>query len=225
MAVLTDLIECKRILEIDPLNTSEDAKLNFFIEYAGDLIEEYLDRKLALASRTEYYDGTGTPQLRLRCRPVFTTPTIQVWEDKTGYYGSESNDYGSETALTYGADFFLKVDQSDGISSRSGLLIRRNAFWPKKDARQRGLLSPYVTTGYGAVKVIYTAGYSVDTMPSQIRAASNLLVARLRALFPTGMEVSSESYEERHVSLVAARKDYLMALVKPMLFSFRNWSH
>lgn len=223
MAVLTDLIEAKRILEIDPLDTSEDAKLNLFIEYSGDLIQEFLGRELKLASRTEYYDGSGTAQIRLRSRPVYSTPAIQVWEDKTGYYGSEADDYADETKLTYGSEFFLKIDQSDG-TSRSGLLIRRNAFWPKKDARQRGFLTPYVATGYGAVKVTYTGGYSVDSMPSQVRAACNLLVARLRALFPTGIEISSESYEERHISMVAARRDYLMALVKPMLFSMRSWS-
>lgn len=223
MAILSDLMETKRILEIDLLDTSEDSKLSFFLEYAGDIIEEYLDRRLLQLERTEYYDGSGTMQLRLRSRPVLTTPTIQVWEDRSGYYGSTSGGYATDTQLTYGDHFFLKIDEPDG-TSRSGLLIRRNAFWPKKDARQRGFLSPYASTGYGAVKIIYTGGYTIDGMPSQIRAAANLLVARLRALFPTGMEISSESYEERHLSLVAARKDYLLALVKPMIHSFRNWS-
>jgi hypothetical protein len=182
-----------------------------------------LGRELALASRTEYHDGTGTSRLRLRCRPVRTSPTIQVWEDRGATFGAEADDYATATALTYGTDFYLKIDRTDG-TSRCGLLVRRNAFWPKKNVRQHGLLAPYVGQGFGHVKVTYTGGYSLDEMPSQIRAAANLLVARLRALFPTGMEISSESYEERHVSLVATRKDYLMALVKPMIHSFRNWS-
>lgn len=224
MARLTDLNEVRRVLELDPLNTSEDAKLSFFIEYASDLIEEYLDRPLAYAVRTEYYDGSGTQELRLRARPVHVSPTPVVYEDKIGYYGSASGAYDSSTQLVYGTDFFVKLDGTDGTQSRQGILVRRNNFWPKKDSRQRGYLAPYVSTGYGHVKVTYAGGYTVDAMPSQIRAACNLCVARLRALFPTGMEISSESYEERHVSLVATRRDYLLALVKPMLFSFRSWS-
>ncbi len=224
--ILSDLSEMKKILEIDPLDTSEDSKLSFFAEWATGLIAEFLDFRdgFDLKSRVEYYDGTGTPLLRLKVRPVFPTPTIEVSVDEAGYYGEFSGAFSKPgSTLVYGTDFFLKAEYPDG-SSRSGMLIRLNNFWPKRDARQRGLLSPFIVPGYGPIKVTYTAGYTTDTLPPQFRAACNLLVARLRFLFPLGMEIGSESYEERHISYLANRKDYLMSLVKPMLFSFKSWS-
>ena len=221
--LLTDLNELKRVLQIDARNPSEDVQLNFFAEWASDLIQKYLDRDLEYKSRTEYYDGSGTLQLRLRTRPVYQTPTPVVNVDQGGFWGEASGGFLATTQLVYGQDYFLKIDTDDGTSS-CGLLIRRGDWWPKNFSRFRGLLAPFVTPGYGCVKVTYTAGYTVDTLPSQIRAACDLLVARLRYLFPLGMELSSESYEERHISLLAARKDYLLSLVKPMIFQYRNWS-
>jgi len=217
------LNELKRVLQIDVRNPAEDVQLNFFAEWASDLIQKYLDRDLEYKSRTEYYDGSGTVQLRLRERPVYQTPAPVAYVDTNGYYAETSGAFGPATQLTYGTDFFLKIDGDDG-TSRCGILLRRTDWWPKSFSRYRGLLAPAVTPGYGCVKVTYTAGYTADTLPGQIRAACDLLVARLRYLFPLGMEVSSESYEERHVSLLAARKDYLLALVKPMIFQYRNWA-
>jgi hypothetical protein len=221
--LLTDLSELKRVLELDPDDPSEVAKLNFFIEQASDWILEYLNRKdIEKKSRTEYYDGTGTLELNLKARPVFTTTAIRAFVDEAGYYGQTSGGFASTSELTYGDDFFLKIDQSDG-TSRCGILVRRGRHWPQPNVRTRGLLAPFIGEGYGCVKVIYTGGYTVDTLPAAIRGACNLLVARMRYIYPLGMQIGSESYEERHISLVDKNKNYFMSLVAPMLFSYRNW--
>ncbi len=223
--MLTDLRELKAILEIDPDNTAEDAKLLFLAEWASDWIEELLNRKnrLFFKSRTEYYGGSGTQQLLLRARPVFTTPTIQVYSDDTGYFGSNPDGFNASTLLTYGDDYCLVIDQDDG-SSRSGILVRMQGYWFKPSVRQKGLLTPFIGNAYGNIKVVYTAGYTIDNLPSQLRAATNFLIARMRAILPLGMEVASESYEERSISLIAERRDYLLAIIKPMIYSYRNWS-
>jgi hypothetical protein len=224
--LLSDINELKAILEIAPDNTTEDKKLWFFVEYASDLIEELLDRRgMSFAARTQYYDGSGTPLLRLRSRPVHVSPEIQVYVDEQGGYGQVSGSFDSSTtALTYGTDFYLKLSPDDATRSRSGLLVRHNNFWNKRSARQRGLLAPFVAPGFGSIKVVYSGGYTVEDLPPAFRAATNLLVARLRYLFPLGMPIGSESYEERHISLLDQRKDYLMSLVRPMILSYRNWS-
>lgn len=222
---LTDLRELKEVLEIDPLNTTEDTKLLFFIEQATSWIKELLNRHgLEYKSRTEYYRGTGTQKLLLKSRPVFTTPTIQVFVDEQGYFGAASGAFGSTTAWTYGVDFTIQPDQEDG-TSRSGILYAINRYWPKPSARQRGLLTPFLSPDLGSIKIIYTAGWTTDNMPAIVRQACNLLVSKMRYIFPLGMELSSESYEDRSISILGERKDYLLGGIKPMLIPyFRNWT-
>ena len=62
-------------------------------------------------------------------------------------------------------------------------------------------------------------------MPALLRQAVLTLVVRMRYLMPVGMEIGSESYEERNITVVAEKKDYLMGIVKPMVLPYyRNWS-
>ena len=220
---LTDIREFKKSASIDPDDTSEDAVINYCIEWASNWIEEYLNRKLSLKQRTEYYDGTGTQTLQLRARPVYSVPEISVRVDEAGFYGSTSGAFASDTALTYGGDFCLKIDQDDGIRSRCGLLIRMKSYWPRPSVRQRGLLAAFIGNDHGSIKITYTAGYTVDELPAQLRMACNILVNKLRYILPIGMELGSESYEERHISIIARQKNYFMSLIAPMLFTFRNW--
>jgi len=223
--LLTDLTELKAILEIDPNNTTEDVKLNFLITWASAWIEEILNRPgFSYSVRTEYYNGTGTQRITLRGRPVFQSPTPQVWVDDHGYYGARSGAFdGDNEELTYGNDFTIAWDQPDG-TSRSAILVRIGNYWDKPTVRSAGLLSPYIGPAFGNVKVTYAAGYTVDTLPVVFRMATNLLVARMRYLLPIGMEIGSESYEERSISVISDSKQYLTGLIRPMILPYRNWS-
>jgi hypothetical protein len=225
---LIDLQELKILLEIDPNNDSEDVKLTFFIEYATSIIEEILNRPgLGKQSRTEFHSGTGTNRLLLKHRPVFTTPAIEVYTDDGGYYATASGSFNVSTSLlTYGSDYTLQIDQPDG-TSRCGILVRIGDFWKKRNYRQTGLLSPFLGDGFGNIKVVYTGGYTMDTLPPAIRQAMVLMIARMRYILPLGLELTSESYEERSISMggswAGANRNYFLTLVKPMLLSFRNW--
>ena len=218
----SDLNELKSILGIDRGDTSEDRNLLFYIEMVSSWIEELLNRPgFTYKSRTEYYDGTGTQKLQLRSRPVFITPTIQVYGDESAYWGSVTDSFNATTtSLTYGTDFALRIDQENGTSSRSGILIRIGDYWNKRSARVHGLLSPFLDYSYGSYKIIYTAGYSVDTLPPVFRLACNMLIARLRYVMPLAVELSSESYEERSISVEL--KPFLEE-IKIMLLPYRNW--
>lgn len=227
--LLTDLTELKTVLEIDLDDTREDKKLLFFVEYASNWIEEILNRPdLTYKSTTEYYDGTNTKMLCLRRRPVFATPTVYV--DMSGYYGTGTGSFNSTTSvLSYGRDFTLKLDWQQKVGplvvdvSRSGILIRINNVWPKPNTRTPGYLSPWVGPDTGSIKITYTAGYTVDTLPPVFRMATNLLVAKMRYVFPLGLEMNSESYEDRFVSFLMEKKDYFLSLVKPLILPYRNW--
>lgn len=224
----TDVRELKSVLEIHPLDTREDRNLNFFNEWASAWLEQVVGREMTLRARTQFYGGQGTQKILLRNRPVFPNigqaDVIQVFLDESGNFGSTSGSFDSgTTALTYGEDFALEIDQDDG-TSRSAILWRLGDLWPRPAVRQRGLLTPFLGPSIGNVKVIYTAGYTTDTLPAQLRLACNLLVARLRYIFPLGMELGSEGYEERSIGLIAERDDYILSMVKPMVLSYRNWT-
>lgn len=224
---MIDLREIKAKMELDPGDSSDDKILNFIIPQAIEWIEEVLGRKLQYKTRTEYYNGTNNPKLCLRARPVFATvpdpyTDLTVWHDPDGYWGS-GDDAFSEDPLTYGTDYALKIDSDDG-SSRCGVLVRINGVWEKPAYRQAGYLSAFVGEDKGSIKVTYTAGYTADTVPGALRMAASFLVIRIRRLFPLGYELSSESYEERSISIMADNKHYLLGLIMPMLVQFQNRS-
>lgn len=228
--IYNDLRTMKTLLDLDPGDTSQDKKLNFFNEYAAGIIEELLDRDFTYKARTRFYDGTGTQKLCLRHRPVYPAPpagysALSVVIDESGEWGEASGSF-TNTALTYGTDYSLKLDMDDG-GSRSGILYRINDYWPKPQVRQRGLLTPFLGPDMGSIKVTYTAGYTADTLPANIRLAAELIIARLNQLFPLGLIASGESYSDTagsiSHSILQPWHDLLTGLAKPLLYNFRNW--
>lgn len=223
--ILTDLNELKGLLEIDPADRAEDKNLLFLSEYASGIIEEFLDRPgLSLRERTEYYAGTGTNLLCLRSRPVYASPAPSVRVDSQGFFGAASGSFGSDTALTYGTDYAVKIDQDDGLRGRSGILVKMTGYWERPRVRTPGLLTPYLGQGQGNIKVTYTGGYTADSLPLNFRLAASLLITKLRYIFPLGVELGGEGYEERSISVAAPQRGYLMSLVRPLLWGHRNWS-
>lgn len=224
MALYQDLNELKAELDIDPGDTSEDKKLNFLLTIASSWIEELLGREnIFYAVRTEYYSGTGTQRLLLRNRPVYTNPVPLVYLDEAGHYGQPPTAFDPITSsLVYGTDFVLELSEEGG-TSRSGILVRLNDYWPKPFVRQAGLLTPFVGDSYGTIKIIYGGGYTVDNLPPIFRFACTMLIARMRMILPLGAELAGESYEDRSISVITSQKGQLTALIRPMIWGYRNW--
>lgn len=223
--LFTDLQEIKTLLEIDPLDNSENSKLWIYIRYATDWIEEIIGRPgISFASRTEFYDGTGTPKLILRSRPVYLNPEIEVYIDSGGYFGQVSGSFNPTTSRLYwGRDFVLRTDGENNAYSRSGILQRVRSAWTKPSVRQPGYLSPFINQDTGSIKVIYSGGYTVDTLPSNFRLACNLLVSEFRYIFPLGMQLGSESYEGRSIAPIISEKQKLLRLVIPLIAPYISW--
>lgn len=221
--LFTDLGELKAALEIPAGNKREDKKLLLFAGWASEWLAEALGRAdtFGLKERTEFYSGTGTMLLPLKARPVYASPAVQVWEDKDGAWGAASGAFASATALTYGTDFTLKVDDGSTLS-RSGLLVRLGGTWEKRWYREAGRLSPFLGPSRGSIKVTYTGGYTADTLPGPLREAAVFLIAKMRHVLPLGVELTSESYEERSISWSPNQKSYLMGLIRPLIEPYRN---
>jgi hypothetical protein len=228
-----DIREIKTLMEIDPADTGADKIILLLAEWASNWIEEILHRDFSYKQRVQVYRGTGTQRLALRNRPVFpltgTSNQIAVVVDEGANYGfatgafTNAGQTSAQPALIFGTDFTLIMDGDDQTTSRSGILIRLNDLWSKPIVRQAGYLSPFITDDTGSIRVTYTAGYTIDTLPGQLRLAANALVARLKYLFPNFMEISSEGYEERSLSYAANRDKYVMSMIYPLILNFRNW--
>jgi len=228
--LLTDLREIKSFLEIEPNDTSEDKKLNFYIEMVSQWIGEILNRPdFSYQFRTQIISGSGTQRILLRFRPVYpmigTPQQLTVTVDEGAYFGCASGSFTSNPGvqpLTYGVDYCLEIDQVDG-SSRSGVLWRLNDYWPRPFAREIGILSPFAVPDTGSIQVQYMGGWTCDTLPAVFRLAINMAVAKLRSFFPLGIPLGSESYEERSVSYIIEKKNYIINDLRPLIWSWRNW--
>jgi len=70
--MLADLGTCKLSLNIAPADTAQDGWLAHLVVAADGTIKRYCKQVLETQVFTEFFDGTGTPDLVLRQRPVRT---------------------------------------------------------------------------------------------------------------------------------------------------------
>ncbi len=228
----TSVAELKQNLGIPAGDTTEDFTLGIVIQYASDWITEILGHDPFYASRVQYYRGTGTQNLVLNNRPVDLTVNLSgtgqpmsVILNETGYFGQASGSFstsGLATVLNIGVDYTIKPDYDNPDVSRAAVLYRIGDVWPKPQMRQRGILSPFIGQDLGSIQVIYSAGYMIADLPSQLRLAADLLAAKILWVISTGLDVGSEGYEERSLSIVAENKAWLISLVWPLLQNFIN---
>jgi hypothetical protein len=136
---------------------------------AEDWVKRYCNRDFPYrASATEYYDGTGTPQLRLKRTPVASIASI--YEDWQGNYGYTSGAFPSSSLLTSGENYALRLDSpfNDGLSY-SGIVQRIGGVWPYRKRRSTDMLSYNKEPLPGCLKVTYSGGFQL--MPHSLKRA------------------------------------------------------
>lgn len=95
-ALLTDI---KAFLKIT--GSGQDTNLGTAVDHARGLLDAYLNRTIATATYTEYYDGDGSDRVVLNHRPV--TSVTSLHDDPDRGYGS--------TYLIAATDYILYADQ------------------------------------------------------------------------------------------------------------------
>lgn len=147
----TDLVErdseLKPYLNINPTDDDKDELLDQVNDYARHLIEAYLGRLLVTRGAiTEYHSiWRVSPNLYALQRPIISVTTIH--EDAAA-------EYGASTLLTVTTDYV--------VSKPQGKIIRVDTN-----------LQTSWTTGFRAIKMIYTAGYAnTAAVPSDIKFAA-----------------------------------------------------
>ncbi len=128
---------------------NEDAIVGDLVNGVSNLVSSFVGHKLLEATYTEYYDGDGTEELILKNFPVTTLSSLNDDPQRA---------FASPTAKNIAADTML-----DGAAG----IVR---LWNNGGIFQRAR---------GNVKAVYTAGYTLLTMPYDIQLAVRKMVAFL----------------------------------------------
>lgn len=187
--------------KIPQLNKLSTEFLSLLIGWAEKSINNYIKRNLNSATYTEYYNGSGTPDLRLHNYPV--TAVSNLYIDADGYYGRKTGAFPATSELNEGESWVLEIDAYDGTAtSKSGIIKRISTFGgsfigtsvpftPLVGSKLAADELPVWPIGYGNIKVVYTAGYT--TIPADIEMAATSLCALMSRNVPVGGEITSES--------------------------------
>ncbi len=130
--------------------------------------------------------GGTTDALCLDHGWVLLNSTLQVFEYSGAYYGQVSETNWANNELTRGTHYALEMD-GDQYVSRSGVLIRLGAEWPRSR---------------GGVKVTYMAGFSATEFTGALSGeadhtdASDIRYATLQALGRAYNQAKMQQYQQ-----------------------------
>lgn len=122
---LTSIAAAKSHIGIAPLETSQDAVLERFINSSSLKIENYINRKVLKRQYTEFQDGRGNDRILVRQWPA--DMPLELWDsdsliDPSEYTLEDSSDGGIGVILTSGRRFSrgnqnIKIVYEAGYSS------------------------------------------------------------------------------------------------------------
>ncbi len=161
-----------------------------------DAIKKRLRQPIELATYTEYYDAEPTENIILRFGPVATSG-LQV--TVAPFSGGNPAKFVGLAPLNLYTDYVLDVDQPDGVTSRSGLLIRIGGAWGYYFLAPVRRLNSALESDKRAVQVIYTAGYTV--VPPSVTLAAYLVMSKLWLSRQMGAQATSASLNGASYSL------------------------
>jgi len=194
--VLLSLTEHKQFASIVTNDPVRDASLQAIIDETTDSILRYCNNGNILQSTyTQILPLPITPSLLLPFAPVIyapsATPTpidLQIYINVCA--NGDPAQFTSETLTTPYSDWILDT-YSDITTSESGIVKFTNGTWFFSRERPIYSLGVKITPTPGAVKVVYTAGYT--TVPSAIKGAINLITRKIYNARKLGFPVVSES--------------------------------
>ncbi|TXH42913.1 MAG: hypothetical protein E6Q97_34960 [Desulfurellales bacterium] len=170
---------------------SEDPIIETFINKASIWANDFTQRLLLSRTLTEYYDGEGETELLLRQYPVTAL---------TNLYDDPLRAFGAGTAIDIANNVVL--DGEKGI-------VR---LWNQAVAFNDGIFN---------VKVVYTAGYALASVPESIKEAVLLYIGNLyrRQYQDQRFGVSSETIGDRTTNYA---NDEFPAKAKALLNPYRS---
>lgn len=161
---------------------------------ASTAAERYTNRTFAKATRTEYYDGNGYPNLPLRSLPISSAEddAPSVWLDINGGYGQTPGAFASDKLLTQGTEYVVEYERGElqtrqipggwWWASSLGGPIASPWGWP--GLTRRGTSWVGWPKAPGCIKVTYTAGYA--RIPADLVMAVVSMAQYMMTVVPSG---------------------------------------
>lgn len=211
------------------VDTVQQERYDQLRQGAEAAIKNYVKWPIEQATVTQFYDGPGQQDLALRY--PWVSAVANVWLDPRGAYGQFSGGFPTETLLTAGTQYALKLDWTEGAVafSKEGNLVclaTPNVFWFPSDfffgalSQRRGLsyaLPAAWPKGPGILKVELTYGFA--TIPLDIQTAVVESVAIFNNTNQYGGVITSESLARYSYSLST---DHLFGSVRQILSRWRD---
>lgn len=170
---------------------SEDPIIEGFINKASIWANDFTQRLLLSRTLTEYYDGEGETELLLRQYPV--TALTSLYDD---------------TLRAFGAGTAIDIANNVVLDGEKGIV----RLWNQAVAFNDGIAN---------VKVVYTAGYALASVPESIKEAVLLYIGNLyrRQYQDQRFGVSSETIGDRTTNY---SNDEFPAKAKALLNPYRS---
>jgi len=226
LASLTDLKT-----QIGASGTTDDTQLQSCLTAADRAVKAYCRCDFEAASRVEYLDGPGTPELVLpwAWRPVNTITEVRL--DLNGGRGQKADTFGTDTVLELGTDY--TYDTATGILRRERVTVQTWLGWPGYGVGPSVQWAGLSTYGgpaahrprlAGCVKVTASTGYATaGQVPADLRAAVIQLAAWLFLIEPNGGLVpTSQSYIDVSQTLTWPQAELIGNLTVPALGTVRQ---
>lgn len=190
-------------------STADDLRLQGILDEASETVAAYCRRRFLQQTYTEYLGGTNAPNLLLKQAPI-AYGSVSVWLDPTGRFDDNpAGAFASSTLLTLGTDYSMVWDGTLGDESeaadstkvcKSGLIRRISSVWPGAVRLDSGLTGQMVP-GSGNIKVTYTAGWTMATIPRAVAGAVCDVATTIERASPYGGLLNSESWQGYSYSL------------------------
>lgn len=195
IALLT-LAQHKVFAGITTTDTTRDASLQEIIDEAISAVLEYCQNgTLELTQYTQILNLPSYPSLIVPFAPVTYAPDADTPIDFSLYvYNNARGDpsaFTSDHLLRPYIDYVLETGPTNITVSDSGIVRFLNGVWFINRDRPVYSLSTKIIPSYGAVKVVYTAGYA--TTPPMLRMVLNLIVRKIFNARKIGAPIVSES--------------------------------
>lgn len=202
--MLTSASVAATYMGLGTLSAAQEAQLTALANAADAAIKRYIGYDIEETTYpgaatngkgdSGYYSGDGTRFLIARQVPVQSITSI--YEDPSGRFGENPDgSFAAATLLVEGTDYVLHTDGclpgSSTVCSYTGIIERIGGVWPGLWVRTVGEIVPHHRSHRGNIKIAYVGGY--DTVPADIEAAANQLVAWMRTTAERGMAVASEN--------------------------------
>lgn len=193
---LLTLTQAKTFVGIKTTDTTRDASLQEIIDEAIDAVLRHcLNGSLVQTQYTQILDLPSYPSIVLPFAPVAYAPLADAPIDLSLYVNIAANGnpalFTSAHLFTPYVDYCLDMGAVDPTVSESGIIRLLNGVFGVQRERPVYSLSTKVVPQRGAVKVIYTAGYS--TVPPALRGALQLIVRKIYNMRKLGVPMVSES--------------------------------